>query len=104
MIFLDTNIFLRYLTQDDAEKSAACLALLQRVRAGEEATTSEVVLAEVALRPCLASPVHAEPCRRERPTPSDPALARPEVAEQTPIAARPRSLQHLFRTWTSRTA
>jgi len=31
MIFLDTNIFIRYLTQDDPEKVRACLALLQRV-------------------------------------------------------------------------
>jgi len=54
MIFLDTNIFLRYLTRDDAEKSAVCLALLQRGQAGEEATTSEVVLAEVAY--VLSSP------------------------------------------------
>ncbi len=70
MIFLDTNIFLRYLTRDDAEKSAVCLALLQRGQAGEEATTSEVVLAEVAY--VLSSPrqyklSHADVSARLRP-------------------------------------
>ncbi len=48
MLFLDTNIFLRYLTRDDEEKAQACFALLQAVKRGEEqVTTSEVVLAEV---------------------------------------------------------
>lgn len=71
MIFLDTNIFLRFLTRDDAAKAAACLALFQRVQAGtEEATTSEVVLAEVAY--VLSSPRqyglgHADIAARLRP-------------------------------------
>ena len=70
MIFLDTNIFIRYLTQDDPVKMRACLALLQRIQAGEEATTSEVVLAEVAL--VLSSPRqyklnHADVSARLRP-------------------------------------
>ncbi len=48
MLFLDTNIFLRYLTRDDEVKAQACFALLQAVKGGEQqATTSEVVLAEV---------------------------------------------------------
>lgn len=70
MIFLDANIFLRYLTQDDPDKTRACLALLQRIQAGEEATTSEVILAEVAF--VLSSPrqydlSHAEVSARLRP-------------------------------------
>lgn len=54
MIFLDANIFIRYLTGDDQEKAQACLALLQRVEGGEEATTSETIIAEVAY--VLSSP------------------------------------------------
>ncbi len=70
MIFLDTDIFLRYLTRDDPDKSQACLALLQRIQAGEEATTSEVVLAEVVF--VLSSPRqytlnHADVSARLRP-------------------------------------
>lgn len=48
MTFLDTNIFLRYLTRDDERKSQACRALFRRLDSGEEqATTSESVIAEV---------------------------------------------------------
>jgi predicted nucleic acid-binding protein len=49
MTFLDTNIFLRFLTRDDEAKAEACRRLMLRLDAGEaEATTSESVLAEVA--------------------------------------------------------
>ena len=48
MRFIDTNIFLRYLTNDDPVKAAACLALFQRLDRGlEEATSSEAIIAEV---------------------------------------------------------
>lgn len=48
MSWVDTNIFVGYLAQDDPAKTGACLALFRRVAAGEEAvTTSEAVLAEV---------------------------------------------------------
>ena len=51
MIFLDANVFLRYLVQptDDAtlEMKAVSKALLQQISAGLEATTSEVVLHQV---------------------------------------------------------
>lgn len=48
MRFLDTNIFLRYLARDDPEKAEASLILLRRIAAGdEEATTSEVIIAEI---------------------------------------------------------
>lgn len=48
MRFLDTNIFLRYLTRDDPEKAAASYELLQRVKRGEEqVTTGEAIIAEV---------------------------------------------------------
>jgi predicted nucleic acid-binding protein len=30
--YVDTNIFIRYLTQDDPDKSAACLAFFYEVR------------------------------------------------------------------------
>ena len=48
MKFLDTNVFLRFLTRDDETKAEACLRLFQRLDAGlEEATTCEAILAEV---------------------------------------------------------
>src|SRR5947209_14567384 len=57
MKFLDTNIFLRYLTRDDAQKAAACYALFQRVKQGQETLlTSETVIAEVIY--VLSSPAH----------------------------------------------
>jgi len=47
--FLDANIFLRYLVSGDEKKARDCLALFQRVQAGDEVvTTSEVIVAEVA--------------------------------------------------------
>ncbi|HLI52312.1 MAG TPA: PIN domain-containing protein [Thermomicrobiaceae bacterium] len=48
MRWLDTNIFLRFLTNDDRAKAAACLALFQQVQRGDEwLTTSESIVAEV---------------------------------------------------------
>lgn len=52
MTFIDTNIFLRYLTEPvtpaDQLRAVACQALFARVADGaEEITTSEAVLAEV---------------------------------------------------------
>lgn len=48
MDFLDTNIFLRYLTRDDPVKAQRCYDLFQRIKRKEvRATTSESVLAEV---------------------------------------------------------
>ncbi len=45
--FLDTNILLRYLTQDDIAKARACLTLLLRIERGEEVVvTSDLVIAE----------------------------------------------------------
>lgn len=53
--FVDTNIFVRLLTGDDAEKSARSLELFQRANRGEiELATSEAVVAEVVY--VLASP------------------------------------------------
>ncbi len=64
--FLDTNIFLRYLTRDDPEKAERCFDLFQRVKAGSEAvTTSESVIAEVVF--VLSSPkLYAVPRDRVR--------------------------------------
>lgn len=48
MKFIDTNLFIRYLTRDDPVKAAACHALFQRVRTGdEEITTCEAVVTEI---------------------------------------------------------
>jgi len=46
--FLDTNIFLRFLTADDARKAAACRRLIKRGIEGEvELATHPLILAEV---------------------------------------------------------
>jgi predicted nucleic acid-binding protein len=53
--FIDTNIFLRYLTGDDPARGQSALALFRRIRRGEvEAVTREVHVHEVAY--VLASP------------------------------------------------
>ncbi|NJN82008.1 MAG: type II toxin-antitoxin system VapC family toxin [Caldilineaceae bacterium] len=53
--FVDTNIFLRFLTRDDPEKAEACQTLFQRARSGEaDLVTSESVIAEVVF--VLSSP------------------------------------------------
>ena len=45
---VDTNIFVRLLTQDDPTKSVRCFDLFQRANRGErDLTTSEAVIAEV---------------------------------------------------------
>ena len=45
--FVDTNIFLRYLTKDDPQKAPACLALFQKAQQNRvRLTTSESVIAE----------------------------------------------------------
>jgi predicted nucleic acid-binding protein len=45
--FVDTNIIIRYLTNDQPEKTAACYALFKRVQANQQRiTTSEAVIAE----------------------------------------------------------
>ena len=53
--FVDTNIFIRYLTRDDPQKAEACLRLFEQAKASEVIlTTSESVLAEVVF--VLGSP------------------------------------------------
>ncbi len=55
MHFVDTNIFLHYLTRDDPVKAEVCFRLLEQARKGEIAlTTSESVIAEVVF--VLSSP------------------------------------------------
>lgn len=47
MEFLDTNIIIRYLTQDNPDQTQRALVLLQQVEAGELlVTTSEAVILE----------------------------------------------------------
>jgi predicted nucleic acid-binding protein len=46
--FLDTNIFLRHLTNDDPDKGQACLNLIRSIEQGKVvAWTSELVIAEL---------------------------------------------------------
>ena len=46
--FLDTNILLRHILNDDPNKSAACFALIQTIERGETTVwTSELAIAEV---------------------------------------------------------
>jgi predicted nucleic acid-binding protein len=48
MSFVDTNIFIRYLTRDDPVKAQACFELFQQAEANEiSLTTTEAVIAEV---------------------------------------------------------
>jgi predicted nucleic acid-binding protein len=48
MRFLDANIFIRYLVEDDVEKTDACARLFGRLDRNEEtATTCEAIIAEV---------------------------------------------------------
>jgi uncharacterized protein len=48
MKFIDTNVFIRFLTADDPVKAAACRDLFQRVRRGdEEIATCEAVVTEI---------------------------------------------------------
>ena len=48
MRFLDTNIFIRYLTDDDPEKADACEKIFRRAVAKEETYfTTDMVIAEI---------------------------------------------------------
>ena len=48
MQFIDTNVFLRFLTKDDPVKAASCHKLLQSAAAGElKLYTSDLVIAEL---------------------------------------------------------
>lgn len=48
MRFLDTNIFLRHLINDDSQRSPACLALIEGIEKGRLiAWTSDLVIAEI---------------------------------------------------------
>lgn len=48
MPFIDTNVFIRYLTRDDHVKAQACFELFERAETNEiTLTTTEVVIAEV---------------------------------------------------------
>src|SRR5437660_9267218 len=48
MQFIDTNIFIRHLTQDDPQKGQRAFALFQKAQAGQVTlTTSEAVITEI---------------------------------------------------------
>lgn len=48
MQFVDTNIFIRFLTKDDVKKAEACLRLFKEAEKGKiELQTTEAILAEV---------------------------------------------------------
>lgn len=47
-VFIDANVFLRFILQDDEEKAGHCLKLLKKVDRGEvQAATSMLVLNEI---------------------------------------------------------
>lgn len=47
-VFVDTNVFIRFLSGDDPEKTRRCLELFERAENGEaQLTTSESVIAEI---------------------------------------------------------
>ncbi len=46
--FLDSNILVRHLTNDDPERGSACFAIIQAIEQGKlQAWTSDLVIAEV---------------------------------------------------------
>jgi uncharacterized protein len=48
MTYIDTNVFIRYLTGDDPTKGEASTALMEKVESGEvEVTTCEAIVAEI---------------------------------------------------------
>jgi predicted nucleic acid-binding protein len=48
MYFVDTNLFIRFLTLDDPEKAGRCKILFEKARAGDiKLYTSEMVIAEL---------------------------------------------------------
>ncbi len=48
MYFVDSNLFIRFFSQDDTEKAAKCKSLFEKALAGEvKLFTSELVIAEV---------------------------------------------------------
>lgn len=48
MTFVDTNIFVRYLTKDDPAKAQACYELFKQAAANQiTLTTTEAVIAEI---------------------------------------------------------
>lgn len=56
-IFIDTNVFLRYLTNDNAMQSPKALTVMEKLLTGEmEATTCEAIIAEICF--VLASKKH----------------------------------------------
>jgi predicted nucleic-acid-binding protein len=47
-VFLDTNVFLRFLTRDEPRQAEACRSLFERAEAGEfQLMTSHLVVAEI---------------------------------------------------------
>ena len=55
MKFIDANVFIRYLTNDDPARARACFEFFQRLKRGEdEATIVEAILSEVVY--VLSSP------------------------------------------------
>lgn len=48
MYFLDTNIFIRFFTNDDPQKAKKCLELFEKIERKESlATTTEAVITEI---------------------------------------------------------
>ncbi|MEZ4633622.1 MAG: PIN domain-containing protein [Caldilineaceae bacterium] len=48
MYFIDTNVFIRYMTRDDPQKAEACRLLFERAKQNKvELYTSDAVIAEI---------------------------------------------------------
>ncbi len=81
MRFIDTNIFIRFVAEDDPAKTEACGRLFARVREGrEEVVCTETIIAEIAYvlsGRSLYRLAHAEIAARLRPILGLPGLKLP---------------------------
>lgn len=91
--FVDTNIFLRYLTNDDQDKAQACYALLQQASQQQlRLFTSEAVVTEIVY--VLLSRKHYRLTREEISSRLHPILTLPglKIIERTTSTTYLRSL------------
>jgi predicted nucleic acid-binding protein len=62
MAMLDSNVLIRYLTQDDPGLAARALALLEQVEEGSRSVVLiEGVLVETVSSACVQAPIQREP-------------------------------------------
>ena len=78
MTFIDANIVVRFVTGDNPDKAARCLALFERVSSGEESLVlTHASVAEVVY--VLSSPKHYQATRTQVRDALLPILALPGV-------------------------